>query len=103
MVFNTYHSRLKRRLAVATLALAVVGYFAFHAFNGDHGIIANHRFEARVVELQGELDLLKKDRVVLERRIALLKPESLDPDMLEERAMDSLNMAHPRDVLIMKR
>lgn len=103
MVFNTYYSRLKRRMVVGMLALAVVGYFAFHAFNGDHGIIANQRYEARVAELQAELTALEAQRQEMERRIALLKPESLDPDMLEERAMDTLNMAHPRDVMIMKR
>jgi cell division protein FtsB len=32
----------------------------------------------------------------------LLRPESLDPDMLEERARVLLNLAHPNDIVIMR-
>ena len=36
-----------------------------------------------------------------ERRIGLLKSESLDPDMLDERARALLNWVDPRDVTMM--
>ena len=39
----------------------------------------------------------------LERDVALLRPESLDPDMLDERARAILNLAHPDDLIMMKR
>ena len=39
----------------------------------------------------------------LERDVALLRPESLDPDMLDERARASLNLAHPDDLVMLKR
>ena len=39
----------------------------------------------------------------LERDVALLRPESLDPDMLDERARAILNLAHPDDLVMMKR
>src|SRR4051812_40182816 len=103
MVFNTHHSRIKRRLVFGVLACAVVGYFAFHAFNGDHGIFAAARYEARVAGLKAQLAGLKAQREELERRTALLKGESLDPDMLEEQARETLNLAHPRDVMVMQK
>jgi cell division protein FtsB len=103
MVFDTHYSRIKQRVTISVLACSIVGYFAFHAFNGDHGIFANARYEERVVSLKAELASLKGRRQELEHRIALLKPESLDPDMLEERSRDTLNLSHPRDVMILKR
>ncbi len=103
MVFDTQYTRLKRRAVLGAFTALIVGYFAFHAFNGDHGIFANKRYEERVTELKAELFSLKGEREQLEHRISLLKPESLDPDMLEERARDTLNLAHPRDVMVMKR
>jgi cell division protein FtsB len=42
-----------------------------------------------------------KDR--LERDVALLRPESLDPDMLDERARAILNLAHSNDLIMLKR
>jgi cell division protein FtsB len=103
MVFDTHYSRIKQHLAIGVLACFVVGYFTFHAFNGEHGIFANARYEERVMGLKSELTALKGQRQELEHRIALLKPESLDPDMLEERSRDTLNLAHPRDIMILKK
>ena len=101
MVFDTYMTRLKRYAGFGLLAAVIVGYFVFHAINGEHGILAHGRYEERVVTLKTELDDLKTRRQGLENRIALLKSESLDPDMLEEQARGALNLAHPRDVLLM--
>jgi cell division protein FtsB len=101
MVFDTHYSRLKRRAIIGVLACLVVGYFAFHAFNGDHGIFANARYEERVAGLKAQLAGLRSQRQDLDHHIALLKPESLDPDLLEEQARGTLNLAHPRDVLVM--
>jgi cell division protein FtsB len=39
----------------------------------------------------------------IERDVALLQPENLDPDMLDERARAILNLAHPDDLVMMKR
>ena len=43
---------------------------------------------------------LAAERATLERRVALLRPESLDRDMLEERARAVLNLAHPDERVI---
>lgn len=103
MVFDTHYSRLKRRAAIGAIACAIIGYFAFHAFHGEHGIIASERYEARVKTLHKEVAELQARRQSLERRISLLSAESLDPDMLEEQARKTLNLAHPRDVVILNR
>jgi hypothetical protein len=39
----------------------------------------------------------------LERDVSLLRPESLDPDMLDERARAILNLAHSDDLIMLKR
>ena len=54
--------------------------------------------------LAGELAGLRE----VERRgssgdVALLRPESLDPDMLDERARAILNLAHQDDLIMLKR
>jgi cell division protein FtsB len=37
---------------------------------------------------------------VLERRASLLRPDHLDPDMLEERARTILNFARPDEIVV---
>ena len=84
------------------VALALTGYFGFHAFHGDHGVFAKLRLERQIETLKKELDLVRVERQTIERRVALLRPESLDPDMLEERARETLNWVHPDEVMILR-
>jgi cell division protein FtsB len=92
-----------RSLLFPLLACGVGGYFAYHLQTGDHGLQARADLEKRKAVLAGELDGLKEVRKRLERDVALLRPESLDPDMLDERARAILNLAHPDDLVMLKR
>ena len=85
------------------LALSAGGYFGYHLQNGDHGLKARANLEARTEVLEGELAGLREVKQRIERDVALLRPESLDPDMLDERARAILNLAHPDDLVMMKR
>jgi cell division protein FtsB len=59
--------------------------------------------ERRKEVLAGELAGLKEVRERLERDVSLLRPESLDPDMLDERARAILNLANKDDLVMLKR
>jgi cell division protein FtsB len=85
------------------VALGVGGYFGYNLQIGDHGLKARADLESRKEVLEGELAGLQEVRQRLERDVALLRPESLDPDMLDERARALLNLAHPDDLVMMKR
>jgi cell division protein FtsB len=45
----------------------------------------------------------KAERERWERRIALLKSDGLDPDMLDERARSLLGFVDPRDVVLLRK
>ena len=85
------------------LACGAAGYFGYHLQTGDHGLEARAALEGRKAVLEGELAGLKEVRMRLERDVALLRPESLDPDMLDERARAILDLAHPDDLIMLKR
>ena len=92
-----------RSILFPLLACGVGGYFAYHLQTGDHGLEARALLEKRKAVLAGELAGLKEVKTRLERDVALLRPESLDPDMLDERARAILNLAHPDDLIMLKR
>ncbi len=92
-----------RSLIFPLLACGAGGYFAYHLEIGEHGLKSRAELERRKEVLQGELAGLEEVKTRLERDVALLRPESLDPDMLDERARAILNLAHPDDLVIMKR
>ncbi|MCF1502741.1 MULTISPECIES: FtsB family cell division protein [Hyphomicrobiales] len=92
-------SKLKP-LALPLGCLLVLAYFSYHAVEGHYGLEALETLEARKVDLNKELDELLAKRAKLERRVALLRPDSLDRDMLDERARQALNLVHPTDIVI---
>jgi cell division protein FtsB len=88
-------------LALYTIAALLIGYFGVNAYTGNHGLKARQDLVVQMDELTRELQRIKAERAQWERRISLLKSESLDPDMLDERARALLNWVDPRDVTMM--
>src|SRR5262249_14093649 len=84
-------------LALYTIAALVIGYFGVNAYSGNRGLRAKQDLDQQIAELSAELEALKAERANWERRVSLLKPESIDPDMLDERARVLLNYADPRE------
>jgi cell division protein FtsB len=87
-------------LGLYVVAAAMIGYFGMHAFSGQRGLHAKHEIEQQMVELTAELDRLKAERSQWDRKVALLRPERIDPDMLDEQARLLINLAHPNDLVM---
>jgi len=90
-------------LALYTIAALLIGYFGINAYTGNHGLRARQDLDQEVTQLNGELGTLKAERVIWERRVSLLRPESIDPDMLDERARALLNYSDPRELTLQLR
>src|ERR1700751_2696672 len=88
-------------LALYALAALLIGYFGVNAYNGDRGLKAKEAIDRQMATLTAELDRLKAEQVQWQRRIALLKSDDLDPDMLDERARILLDYADPHDLTLM--
>ncbi len=88
-------------LALYCLAGLFIGYFGVNAYTGNHGLKARQGLDQQIADLVRELDGIKAERARWERRVALLKSDQIDPDMLDERARLLLEYADPRDVTMM--
>lgn len=91
-----------RQIVLPVFGACVIGYFVYHSVQGDHGLLSYLRLNNEVKRAETVLANLTQERQELERRVGLLHPLSLDPDMLEEMARKSLNLATPDDVVIMQ-
>jgi cell division protein FtsB len=99
-------TRRRLRTILTTLGLYVgaallIGYFGVNAYTGNHGIRARQGLDAQLARLERERDDLRQERQRWERRVALLKPQSIDPDMLDERARALLDYVDPRELTLM--
>jgi cell division protein FtsB len=93
--------RERARLALwPVIGALLLAYFLYHMVQGDHGVLALLQLSAKVSEAERVYAGLHEQRTQLEARVALLRPDNLDPDMLEERARVMLNFAHPNELVI---
>ena len=96
-----YKIRLRiGQMAGPMLGICSIVYFGFHVVNGDRGLLTYWRLKSMISETQPILEGAHKQRIQLENRVHLLRPDSLDTDMLEERARIMLNFGYTNDVVI---
>jgi cell division protein FtsB len=93
-------ARIARSLVWQAAFAGIVGYFAYHAIHGDRGLIALSRLQGEIQQAEGVLGETRGERERMEHRASLLRPENLDPDMLDERARAMLNFSNPDEIVI---
>lgn len=91
-----------RYIVLPLICLSFLAYFAHHALIGERGLLSYKRLQDRHIRLEKQLADARKKREKLEARVTLLRPESLDPDMLDERARTILNLARPNEITILQ-
>ena len=91
-----------RRLIIPVVALSVLTYFGFHALNGELGLVGRARIEHQIDDLEKQLEVLVAERRALVAKVSLLRPESLNPDMVDERARLNLNLVHGDELVILR-
>ncbi len=90
-------------LGLYVAAAGLISYFGVNAYTGNRGLNAKQDLDHQFAELSGELARLKHERAEWQRRVALLKSESIDPDTLDERARAVLNYLEPRELTLIVR
>jgi cell division protein FtsB len=88
-------------LALYVMAAFLIGYFGVNAYDGAHGLKAKQDIDRETAVLSAELGQLQSERVQWEHRVALLKSDHIDADMLDERARALLDYVDPSDLVMM--
>lgn len=91
------------QIAGPVIGITVVAYFAYHAVQGDRGMISLGKLRHDVEQLQAQVLDARAERMDMERNVHALRSASLDPDLLEERARTLLGYGHAEEwVVIIK-
>jgi len=84
------------------LGLALTGYFAYHLVEGDRGLLAWLRLAREIRAENANLQAVRAQREALDQKVSNLKPDHLDPDLLDERVRATLNLVGPGEAVIMQ-
>lgn len=89
-----------RHIVFPVVIVGMLVYFTYHIFQGQRGVLAWIRLDKKLAEQELILNALTTEKEFLEKEAYLLRPDSLDIDLLEEKARQVLNFAHPEEVVI---
>jgi cell division protein FtsB len=83
-------------------SLIAIAYFAHHALFDDHGVRRLVTLRSQIAEQSQALDEERARRSVLEAKVHGLQGQHIDPDLLDERARETLGLAKPDEIIIYK-
>ncbi len=91
---------LLRGALVPAACIMLTGYFAYHALAGRSGLFALGEYKTQQVELAAEAKTVAARKAALERKIQLLDPRKVDPDLADELVRGNLGVVRPDEVVV---
>ncbi len=95
--------RRRARFLIAPLfgSLALV-YLIYYGVQGDRGLLAWIQRGQDIAVAEEKLAIQRDERDALAHRAALMRPESLDLDLLDERVRAVLNLVGRDEVVLLE-
>ncbi len=87
-------------LIVMIVCLSLLGYFGWHGYYGPRSFDHRDALQSKAAELDLKLTQIRDQHQALERKVSLMRPQSIDPDMLDELARSTLDYGKPGDLII---
>jgi cell division protein FtsB len=83
-------------VASGTGMMLVIGWALF----GETGIFAWNDYQRELNQRRAELAEVRRETAVLANHRDLLDPRRTDPDLVEEKVREELNLLHPDDIVV---
>ena len=100
-VIREFRKRARYLIAPLLGSLALV-YLSYYGVQGDRGLLAWIQRGQDVEQAKLTLATERAQRDALAHRVALLRPESLDLDLLDERVRAVLNLVRPEELILLE-
>lgn len=86
---------------LSLLCFCLVCYFGYHALMGERSVMRLMALERKMETVSATYDVRKAEREALESHVSRLRPGSIDPDLLEERARFVLGYTRDDEQIIL--
>ena len=88
------------RMIFPCLCAGVLAWFHWNSLEGKRGEQQIALTEQKIAQAKVELDELIAERKTLSHKVALLRSQALDPDLLGVQARKMLHHSHPDELII---
>lgn len=92
--------RRARGLAGPFLGILLTGYFGYHLVEGDRGLRAWVRISQELRQAKEQLAAASAKRTELQHRVAHMRADHVDPDLLESQIRKTLDVLRPDEIVI---
>ena len=92
--------RFFRDVAAPALIACWIAYLGYGAVAGASGYRVLSELRTEIAAKRAVLEEARARRLILAHRAELLNPQSLDPDMMDERIRAVLGYARPSDIVM---
>jgi cell division protein FtsB len=93
--------RRAKALIWPMLGVALTGYFAYHLVEGERGLRAWVYLTQELRTAKEFLSVVSAERAELEHRVSHMRPDHVDPDLLDTQARKTLDVVRPDEIVIM--
>lgn len=100
MMMKTEFAKRFQQIVGPLISITLLGYFVYHIIQGERGLLSWMRLKQKIEMMDQKLQKVQEEQSQLEQRVYLLRPGSLDPDMLEEQARKVLNYGRKDELII---
>ena len=94
--------RRAKVLVAPVLGLAVTGYFVYHLVEGERGLRSWVQVTQELRLAKQNLAAVSAERTALEHRVSHMRPDHVDPDLLDAQARRTLDVASPNEIVIIQ-
>ena len=91
---------LVRRNIFMLIGVSLCFYFSYHLVQGERSYLRLISLEKKIEKLSTEYASLKEKRTALEEKVIMLRPDSINKDLLEERVRHVLGFIHPDERIL---
>jgi cell division protein FtsB len=84
------------------IGIALTGYFLYNLIEREHGLIRWLSLTREIRAENANLEAVRGQRQALDLRVSNLKPDHVDPDLLDEQVRATLNLVTPDEIVIMQ-
>ena len=90
----------KYEILVSLASLGMLAYLGWQGSYGARGYSYRDTLTAMSENYRAESKSILAQRLALEAKVKLMRPESIDPDYLDELARRDLFLVNPTDVVV---
>lgn len=91
-----------RRNMMAVIGICLSFYFCYHLIAGQRGYFRLISLESRIADVSSEYETLKNEREAVEKKVVMMRPGTIDRDLLEERVRYVLGYTYDNEVILLQ-